>query len=137
MKQRKQDSKSPFNSAMGSAASDNADAQPPIFSFEKMAADTGYSVTCCQNDDQAALSRQLFTLSRLTWRDIKSAPRHGLGTEKMDRASIDAPLPKSITEDVTFLILRFNGKKAMIGYRDGRTFHILLLDHDFSAYKHG
>ncbi len=55
----------------------------------------------------------------------------------MDRASIDAPLPKSITEDVTFLILRFNGKKAMIGYRDGRTFHILLLDHDFSAYKHG
>jgi hypothetical protein len=136
MKPNKKDSKSPFKAALGSATSDNTDAQPPIFSFEKMVADTGYSVTCCQGDDQAALSRQLFTLSRLTWRDIKSAPRHGLGTEKMARNSIKAPLPAAVTEDVTFLVMRFNGKKAMIGYRDGRTFHILLLDQDFSAYNH-
>jgi len=54
----------------------------------------------------------------------------------MERGSIKAPLPASVTEDVTFLVLRFNGKKPMIGYRDGRTFHILLLDHDFTAYKH-
>ena len=54
----------------------------------------------------------------------------------MDRKSIDAPIPQSVTDDVTFLVLRFNGKKAMIGYRDGRTFHILLLDHNFTAYKH-
>ncbi|TAU29395.1 hypothetical protein ELI48_08440 [Rhizobium ruizarguesonis] len=107
-----------------------------MFSFEKMVVGTGYSVTCCQSDDQAALSRQLFALSRMTWRDIKSAPRHGLGTEKMARGSIHAPLPSAVTEDVTFLVLRFNGMKAMVGYRDGRTFHILLLDHDFTAYKH-
>ncbi|KPH08852.1 hypothetical protein [Rhizobium acidisoli] len=137
MKPDRKDSKSPFKARLGAATSENTDAQPPIFSFEMMVADTGYSVNCCQNDDQAALARQLFALSRLSWRDIKSAHRHGLGTEKMERGSIKAPLPASVTEDVTFLVLRFNGKKAMIGYRDGRTFHILLLDHKFTAYKHG
>jgi len=137
MKPRKQDSKSPFKAALGAAQSDNTDAMPPIFSFEKMIPGTGYSVSCCEAEDQAALSRQMFTLSRMTWRDIKSAPRHGLGTEKMDRGAIKAPIPPSVTEDVTFLVLRYNGKKPMIGYRDGRTFYVILLDQNFTAYDHG
>lgn len=110
---------------------------PPIFSFERMVDGCGYSVNCCDADNQAAASRRLFMLSKMKWREIQNAPRHGLGTEKIARHSIKAPIPQGISEDVTFLAIRYNGFRPMLGYRDGRTFHVLLLDHSFDAYDHG
>ncbi|WP_108462250.1 hypothetical protein [Devosia naphthalenivorans] len=133
---RPRDSKKPFANSVGSSASENPDTQPPIFSFEKMQDGSGYSVNCCERDDQAALAKRLFLLSQMNWRDIRNAPRHGTGTETIARKSLKTKLPSSVTEDSTILALRFNGKKAMIGYRDARVFYVLLLDHDFSAYDH-
>ncbi len=75
-------------------------------------------------------------LSKMTWSEIQNAPRHGLGTEKLPRSALKAAIPQSVTEDVTFLALRYNGKAPMVGYRDGRTFYLLYLDHNFSLYKH-
>jgi hypothetical protein len=68
--------------------------------------------------------------------DIKFAPRHGLGTEKIARSSIKAPIPDRVTDDAEFLALRYNGKHPMIGFRDGRIFYVIILDHNFSAYRH-
>lgn len=73
----------------------------------------------------------------MIWRDIIGAPRHGLGTEKIARAALRVPIPSGVTEDVTFLAIRFSALKPMIGYRDGRTFQVLFLDHTFDAYNHG
>lgn len=135
---KRHDNKKPFNQkVIGSGAKDNPDTQPPLFSFEKMASNTGYSVDCCDAENQAAVSKRLFKLSQLKWRDIRQAPRHGLGTETIARSSLTAPLPPSVTEDTTILALRYNGKRPMIGYREGRVFYVLLIDHDFSAYDHG
>jgi len=134
---RPRDSKSPFRAAQGQIKSENPDSLPPVFSFEHMRPNSGYSISCCENDDQAAFSRKLFMLSQMLWRDIIGAPRHGLGTEKIARSSLKVPIPASVTEDVTFLAIRFNALKPMIGFRDGRTFQVLFLDHNFSAYNHG
>jgi hypothetical protein len=110
---------------------------PPVFSFEKMVDGSGYSVNCCDANHQAALAKRLFLLSRHTWREIVQAPRHGIGTEKISKDAISVAIPASVTDDVTFLALRYNGKHPMIGYRDGRTFHVLFVDRDFSVYPHG
>ena len=131
------DSAKPFRNVVGSGATENPDTQPPLFSFEKMPDRSGYSVNCCEADDQAALSKRLFLLSQMHWRDIRQAPRHGLGTETISRKQLRVALPSSVTEDTTIIALRFNGKKPMFGYRDGRVFYILLLDHNYSAYDHG
>lgn len=108
----------------------------PHFSFEKMQTRTGYSVACCQLEDRAALASKLFELSQITWAAIRTSGRHQMGYEKIARSSLKTSLPSSVTEDTVLLAFRFNGKAPMIGYRDGRTFYVLLLDWNFSAYRH-
>lgn len=121
---------------IGSAAKENADTMPPIFAFDKMQDGSGYSVNCCNGEHRAAALSKIFILSKMTWSEIQNAPRHGLGTEKIHRSSIKAAIPANVTEDVTFLALRYNGKAPMVGYRDGRTFHVLYLDHTYTLYNH-
>lgn len=133
---RDRSGKAPFDKKVGAASSDNPDTMPPIFSFEKMRDGSGYSVNCCDQENQAAAIKSLFKLSRLNWQEIRNAPRHGLGTEKISRTSLKAAIPSGISEDVTFLAIRYNGKRPMLGYRDGRTFFVIFLDHNFSAYDH-
>lgn len=113
------------------------DRLPPVFSFEFMAEANGYSVDCCDADHRAALASRLFKLSRMTWLEIRQAPRHGLGTEKIPARALSLALPKQITEDVGLLALRYSGLNPMVGYRDGRIFYILFIDHAMNLYDHG
>lgn len=112
------------------------DRLPPIFSFEYMRAGDGYSVDCCNADHRSALASRLFKLTQMTWMQIRNAPRHGLGSETIAKDSIKPSLPPAVTEDVTLLALRYNGLHPMVGYRNGRTFHILFLDHSMDCYPH-
>ncbi len=89
-------------SASAQSAPVDSDRMPPIFSFEHMKSGNGYSVDCCDVDHRAALAARLFKLSKMTWMDIKNSPRHGLGTEKIARSSIRAPIPQKVTEDASF-----------------------------------
>lgn len=132
----------PKNASFGkstSAQSRPADTErmPPIFSFECMKPGNGYSVDCCEQEHRSALASRLFKLSQMTWLDIKNSHKHGLGTEKIARNAIRAPIPGKVTEDADFLALRYNGRAAMVGYRDGRIFYIVFLDHSFDLYDHG
>jgi hypothetical protein len=121
---------------VGSSASENADTMPPIFAFDRMQEGTGFSITCCDDSNRSAALERIFKLSQMTWSQIHNAPRHGFGTEKISWHAIKAPIPKTVTEDVTLLALRFNGKAPMVGFRDGRTFHVLYFDHSFKLYDH-
>jgi hypothetical protein len=73
----------------------------------------------------------------MTWLEIKQAPRHGLGAEKIHKGVIRCPIPARVSEDATLLAIRYNGMHPMIGYRDGRIFHILFMDHTMDLYNHG
>ncbi|RZT56963.1 hypothetical protein EV283_1020 [Sphingomonas sp. BK036] len=110
--------------------------QRPIFSFEYMKEGGGYSVECCEQEDRSQFALRLHKLGRMTWAEIGNAPRHGLGTEKIARSSMSVALPPVVTQDTNLLAIRFSGKKPMIGFRDGRVFHVLFLDKDFTAYGH-
>jgi hypothetical protein len=117
-------------------AGTSTDGQTPTFCLHHLG--SPYCVTDCDRDDKAAFAETLRKLSHLTWGQIKQAPRHGLGCEKIPRNLIGGSIPAVVTEDVeSFLAFRFSGKKPMVGYRQGAMFHILWLDHDFSLYPHG
>ncbi len=118
------------------SATGSSDGQPPVFCLRFL--DRPYAVTDCERDERASFALTLQRLSRLTWQQIRNAPRHGLGTEKIRRDSIRAAIPAGITEDVeSFLAIRFHGKAPMVGFRSGEIFHLVWLDRDFTLYAHG
>jgi len=116
----------------GTGASDHL---PPVFSLRHL--QTPYCVTSCSQDHQAAFVVKLRKLSEMTWRDIKQAPRKGLGSEKIPRHQLRVPVPATVTEDVEFfLAIRYNGNHPMVGYRSQQVFHVVWLDHNFTVYPH-
>jgi hypothetical protein len=96
----------------------------------------GYCVSDCDREHQAAFAVALWERARMTWAQITLAQRHGLGTEKIARSALKVSIPSKITPDVDFIAMRFHGNAPMVGYRDGRIFQVLWLDHDFSVYDH-
>ena len=108
---------------------------PPVFSFEHI--QSPYSHEECQPQELAALVRKLCQLSKISWRQISQADRHGCGYEHIQRSSIKgAKIPKFITPDITLLAFRFSGLSPMIGFRLKRIFYIVWLDRSFTLYKH-
>lgn len=117
-----------------SANTPNYDVEFPLFSFQYL--DKTHGLDSCNKDEKAALVSTLYKLSQLSWKDLRNAPRHGVGYEKIDRNSFRVAIPKHITEDVNIIAFRFSGKKPMIGYRDKAIFHIIWLDRSFEVYDH-
>jgi hypothetical protein len=108
----------------------------PVFSFQHMNSNSGWSIDCCQAEDRAQLSAKLFRLSQLTWAQIRQSSRHALGSEILTLSTINASIPAVITDDVKLLAFRYNGKKAMVGYKDGHVFHVIWLDWNYTLYRH-
>lgn len=107
---------------------------PPVFSFEHI--QSPYSHKECQAQELADLVNKLCQLSKMSWRQIKQAHRHGCGCEQIQQNSIKVGIPKFITPDTTLLAFRFCGLAPMIGFRSKRIFYIVWLDRDFTLYKH-
>ena len=107
----------------------------PIFSFERL---DGYkfSIEECNQKEKLNLILTIVRLSKMTWSEIQTTHRHGMGSEIINRDSIKETIPKEIAQDVRFLALRFSGKKPMVGYRCGQIFYLLWLDSKFKLYGH-
>jgi hypothetical protein len=132
----KQDKTSKF--ALSASADKPADhnQEPPAFCLRYV--DPEYCISLCEKDDKAAFADRISRLSRMTWNDIIQADRHGFGREKITASSLRRPIPRHLTEDVTFIALRFSGKKPMVGYQSGRVFHAIWFDRDMAGvYSHG
>lgn len=109
--------------------------EPPSFCLRYV--DPEYALSRCSDEDKLAFVDRIQKLSGMTWLDIIQAHRHGFGREKIDRNAIGRPIPPHLTEDVTFIALRFSGMKPMVGYQKERTFHIVWFDCGFKLYDHG
>ncbi len=118
--------------------SESSNARRPVFSLHYMRTATGFSLDCCNDGERSAFSSFLLKFSQLTWQQVQNAPRHGLGSEKISWDSIkEKGVLSGVPEDATILAIRYNGKKPLIGYRDGEVLHVICLDHNFSVYRHG
>jgi hypothetical protein len=115
----------------------NYNKQPIIFSLERIVSGN-YCFTSLDKPDKEQFAEAIFRRKNLTWEEVYSAQRHGLGTEKISVKSISEEKPRFITDDITdYLALRYNGKKAMVGIRQKNIFYVLWFDHNFSLYDHG
>lgn len=107
----------------------------PVFCLRYL--DSDYGLEQCTRDQQADFAQALRKRSQMTWQQILTTPRHGLGAEKIDRKSIKAAIPNHITADVDFFIaIRFSGLAPMVGDRIQDVFQIIWLDSKFELYKH-
>ena len=114
----------------------NYDNSPPLFSLERVQSGK-YCLSSLDQENKAMFANAMFRRKALSWKEIKRADRHGLGTEKIARNSIKAAIPIFITEDVEdFLAFRYHGLQPMVGYRDKNVFFVLWFDHYFSLYTH-
>lgn len=114
----------------------NYDNLPPIFSLEKLQSGK-YCLSSLDQEHKAMFSEAIFRRKSLSWSEIKRQDRHGLGTEKISKSCIKAPIPRFITEDLNdFLVFRYKGLNPMVGYRQREIFFVLWFDHDFSLYDH-
>lgn len=114
----------------------NYDEMPPVFSLCHL--DAEYGIECCQPNDLKEFLDKLRELGKLTWSQIKSAPRHGHGTELIPIIRLKRPKPSFLPADVERLIaFRFHGKASMLGYRERNVFHVCFLDPKFELYRHG
>lgn len=117
--------------------SPNYDHQPPVFSLERVQSG-GYCFSALKNECKAQFAESIFKRRSITWAQIKSQPRHGLGFEKIPVSKIKQPIPQFITEDQKDLIVfRYNGMRSMVGYRVRNIFYVLWFDHNFTLYDHG
>ncbi len=110
------------------------DKRPIVFSFCNLA--HSHCVEQCTDGEKVHVLDALWKRGRMTWAEIKQAPRHGLGCEKIAQNSLQVPLPVCVTPDTTILSFRCIGLAPMIGYRDEDRFHILWIDREFNCYNH-
>ena len=114
----------------------NYDNYPPVFSLERVQQGT-YCFSSLDQVHKAQFAEAMFRRKGITWREIKTAGRHGLGFEKISRHGIKAPIPPFITEDEdSFLAFRYHGMNPMVGYRIHDVFYVLWFDHNFTLYSH-
>ena len=109
----------------------------PAFCFNEIQKSYGLD-DCNDNDDRISFANKIVKLGSMTWSQIQSAPRHGLGFEQIDKNSIKASLPNNTPPDRTFLAFRLGGSKnkVILGYREDRLFHVVWIDTKGSTYKH-
>lgn len=114
----------------------NYDDKPPIFSLEKLQ-EGKHCLSKLVQEQKAAFADAIFRRKNLTWREIRNISRQGLGTERLPKNAIKAPIPPFITDETsTLLVFRF-GDNRMVGYRVHDVFYVLWFDYDFSLYDHG
>jgi hypothetical protein len=113
----------------------NTDREPPYFSLCHM--QSRYCLDDCDKEEKQAFAEAIWKRSQLRWADLKQAHRHKLGYEKLPHSAIRPGIPPFIPPDASLIAFRFCELKPMVGYRDGRVFHIVWLDHDRNLYDHG
>ena len=77
---------------------------------------------------------------QLTWNDVRTTQRHGLGTESIDVSSLNEGAKKQVPSGLSkLLVLRATGNKhAFLGYRDENIFQVLFIEYEFGdIYNHG
>jgi len=91
----------------------------PIFCFRHIHKE--HNLDVCTPDEKISLIERMVKLSGMTWLEIQSANKHGLGTEKIEYTSIKPSRPPFITKDVTFLLAaRFHGKAPFLFHRNNQ-----------------
>ena len=109
-----------------------------VFGFSEI---RPFSYIDCRNDSGFFISfiERLKKLSSLTWKVIGTSGRHSFGLEKIETKYLTPGAKTHVPNGMeSLLVFRATGDNhAFLGYRDGNTFQIVFIEHDFGdVYKH-
>lgn len=93
----------------------------------------GFCIFDCSQQEQAAVAKALREISFRTWRELRQAPRKGVGYETIRNMNATVP-PEAVGKKI--ISFRVSSIFRMIGYREGQVFRILWVDPNGSAYDH-
>lgn len=103
---------------------------PPAFSLRYIQ----HNLDDCEKEEKAAFADAMYKRREMTWQEIETKPRHGLGCEVIKKG-LKVRTPDCVG-DRKILSLRFCGMKPMIGFREKEIFYVLWFDREFKIYKH-
>jgi len=119
-----------------SSPGENPDSLPPIFCLRYLSKE--YCLSACEKNEKSLFADAIHRLSQLSWRQLRHAPKDGVGYEKISQTAITGgSIPDVVTPEVRLISFRCFGKAPMVGFKSGRIFHILWLDRKFTLYDHG
>lgn len=120
-----------------SVASADGDGLPPAFAFDRMR--SGYTLDDCRAHGFAEhLVEAIWRRCALTWRGLLLSSHWGNGFEHVPQSKVTNDGIPGMTPDQKLLVLRFANKDGrIVGYREGRIYHVLWVDTDLSLYDHG
>ena len=115
----------------------NPDDHPPKFSLQFLVNHSDFCYDSLDKEQKVALINALNKLSHVTWAELRTTQRHGLGYEIIEKHVLRFQLPAELSVDSHIIAFRFYSKAPMLGFRseDG-TFYIIAFDCKFKAYKH-
>lgn len=93
----------------------------------------GFGFPDCDRNELLDLFDAFRLRSRMTWAEMISAPRTGLGTETIARDAVRS-VPPDITEDVNLLVLRTGRRGRVVGYRRDSVFVVVWVDPKHRLY---
>lgn len=102
-----------------------------ILSFENFVCDC---VHACQLDHVKLWADLLRMLTSSTWQTVTSAPRQGIGFEKIPTAQLKDEITAGLPPDIDFLSFRCSGAMRMVGFRRQAVLHVRWLDPLHKAY---
>lgn len=112
----------------------NYDAYKPAFSFRDMRYRGKGCLSHCDRESKSSIVDRLLELSQLTWKEIHSNPREGLGYEPIPCDRFKVTLPPSVTPEVRLLVFRFSGPGRIAGYRKQDILHIVAVGAHHELY---
>ena len=86
---------------------------------------------------QAELARTLQRLASITWNEIQTSQRHGLGTEKLAKSMFKTRIPLAFEDREDFTAFRYHENRPMVGVRVRDVFQVIWIEADYGdLYKH-
>jgi hypothetical protein len=74
--------------------------------------------------------------AKITWTELQSHDKHGLGTEKLPSRMIKPAVPEELAQD-RYTVFRHEGNLPFVGFRAGDVFHVLWIETRYNElYKH-
>ena len=99
---------------------------------------SGYTIDECRQAGKAEeFLEALWRRSKLTWRDLLVADHEKIGAEPLPQSRVTSTAIANLTPDEKLLVFRFASRTGrIVGYREGRIYHVLWVDPSLSLYPH-
>ncbi len=115
----------------------NFDEATPKFCLAHLAPSFGI-VDLPEDRQRSEFAKSIERLSKMTWRQIRLAYKHGNGSEPLPKNQILRNIPERFADQEKFVVLRYDGNLPMVGVRIEDTFHVIWVEAAFGdVYDHG